>query len=41
VISDSTGWDMLPDEATPVVPGDKHYNELRKKLRSAQDETLR
>lgn len=40
MISDPTGWDMLPDENTPL-PGDKHYYEMRRKLRLAQDETLR
>ena len=43
MISDPMGWDMLQDDNVLMTPGggDKHYNELRKKLRLAQDETLR
>ena len=44
MISDPIGWDMLQDDNVLMTPGgggDKQYNELRKKLRLAQDETLR
>ena len=43
MISDPMGWDMLPDDnvMTPAITGDKHYNDLRKKIGLAQDETLR
>ena len=38
MISDPMGW----DDNVLMTPGaDKQYNELRKKLRLAQDETLR
>ena len=43
-ISDTPGgWEMLQDENMDIVgiTDDKHYTQLRKKLRSAQDETLR
>ena len=42
IISDPVGWDVLQDDNVLMTPGgDKQYNELRKKLRLAQDETLR
>ena len=43
MVSDPMGWDLAPDDSTPlpVVTNDKQYNELRKKVGLAQDETLR
>lgn len=36
------GWDMVQeDRMTPGITNDRQYNELRKKLGLAQDETLR
>ena len=43
MISDPMGWDILQEDSVVMAgsTNDKHFIDLRKKLKSAQDETLR